>query len=105
MTKKGDKMTIKKITGEELLELDDSYKIIDVRTEEEYKDGHIKNSINIPLDKIMANDFNLDEDDKLVIHCRTNGKSKIAIRNLKDLGYKNLILAPGVDLYDYDLTK
>ena len=105
MTKKGDKMTIKEITGEELLELDDSYKIIDVRSEEEYKNGHIKNAINIPLDKIMANDFHLDKDDKLVIHCRTNGRSKIAIRNLKDLGFKNLILAPGVDLYDYDLTK
>ena len=98
-------MTIKEITGKELLELDDSYKIIDVRSEEEYKNGHIKNAINIPLEKIIENDFDLGKDDKLVIHCRTNGRSKIAIRNLKDLGFKNLILAPGVDLYDYDLTK
>lgn len=98
-------MTIKEITGEELLELDDSYKIIDVRTEEEYKDGHIKNSINIPLDKIMTNDFDLAMNEKLVIHCRTNGRSSMAIERLADLGYKNLTIAPGVDLYDYDLIK
>ena len=46
-------MTIKEISGDELLKLDASYKIIDVRSEEEYKNGHIKNSINMPLDKII----------------------------------------------------
>ena len=98
-------MTIKEISGEELLKLDDSYKIIDVRTREEYKSGHIKNAINIPLDKIIANNFDLDKNDKLVIHCRTNGRSKKAIETLKNHGFTRLILAPGVDLYDYDLVK
>lgn len=98
-------MTIKEISGEDLLKLDPTYKIIDVRTEEEYKSGHIKNAINIPLDKIMENDFDLERDEKLVIHCRTNGRSKMAIEKLAGLGYKNLSIAPGVDLYDYDLVK
>lgn len=98
-------MTIKEISGDDLLKLDDSYKIIDVRTSEEYKNGHIKNAINIPLDRIMEDDFNLDKDDKLIIHCRTNGRSKMALAHLEDLGYKNLSLAPGVDLYEYDLIK
>ena len=98
-------MTIKEISGNDLLRLDDSYKIIDVRTEEEYKNGHIKNAINVPLDKILENDFDLDKDDKLVVHCRTNGRSKQALAILNDLGYKNLTLAPGVDLYNYDLVK
>ena len=98
-------MTIKEISGDDLLKLDDSYKIIDVRTSEEYKNGHIKNAINIPLDRIMEDDFNLDKDDKLIIHCRTNGRSKMALAHLEDLGYKNLYLAQGVDLYEYDLAK
>lgn len=98
-------MTIKEISGEELLKLDDSYKIIDVRTKEEYKSGHIKSAINIPLDKIIDNDFDLDKNDKLVIHCRTNGRSRKAIEALKNYGFTRLILAPGVDLYDYDLVK
>lgn len=98
-------MNIREITGDELLKLDDSYKIIDVRSEEEYKNGHIKNAINIPLDKIEALDFNLDKNDKLIIHCRTNVRSRRAIDILSDLGYKNLTLAPGVALYDYDLVK
>ena len=98
-------MTIKEITGDELLKLDDSYKIIDVRTREEYKSGHIKNAINIPLDKIIANNFDLDKNDKLVIHCRTNSRSRKAIEALKNYGFTELSLAPGVDLYDYDLVK
>lgn len=98
-------MSMNEISGDDLLKLDDSYKIIDVRTEEEYKNGHIKNAINVPLDKILENDFDLDKDDKLVVHCRTNGRSKQALAILNDLGYKNLTLAPGVDLYNYDLVK
>ncbi len=98
-------MDIKAISGDDLLKLDPTYKIIDVRTEEEYKNGHIKNAINIPLDKILENDFDLGKDEKLVIHCRTNGRSSMAIERLADLGYKNLTIAPGVDLYDYDLIK
>ena len=98
-------MSIKEISGKDLGKLDDSYKIIDVRTEEEYKEGHIKNAINVPLDNILANDFDLDKNDKLVVHCRTIGRSMMAIESLLDLGYKNISLAPGVDLYDYDLVK
>ncbi|MCW6702285.1 rhodanese-like domain-containing protein [Anaerococcus sp. NML200537] len=98
-------MHIKEITGDDLLKLDDSYKIIDVRSEEEYKNGHIKNSINIPLDKIMENDIDLDKSDKLVVHCRTNGRAGRALAILDYLGYKDLTLAPGVDLYDYNLVK
>lgn len=98
-------MNINLISGDELLKLDPSYKIIDVRTEEEFKDGHIKNAINIPLDKILENDFDLAKDEKLVIHCRTNGRSGMAIEKLAELGYKNLSLAPGVELFDYKLIK
>ena len=98
-------MNIKEISGKDLEKLDDSYKIIDVRTEEEYKAGHIKNAINIPLDEIESHTFNLDKNDKLVIHCRTNARSMRAIEILLELGYKDLTLAPGVALYDYDLVK
>lgn len=98
-------MTIKEISGDDLLKLDASYKIIDVRSEEEYKNGHIKNSINMPLDKIMDYINKFDKDEKLVVHCRTNGRAGRALAILEYLGYKNLTLAPGVDLYDYDLVK
>ena len=98
-------MNIKEISGKDLEKLDDSYRIIDVRSKEEYKNGHIKNAINIPLDKIKAHDFNLDKNDKLVIHCMTNARSMRAIEILISKGYKDLTLAPGVALYKYDLVK
>ena len=98
-------MNIREISGKDLEMLDDSFKIVDVRTEEEYKAGHIKNAVNVPLDNILANDFDLDKNEKLVIHCRTSGRSMRAIEALLSLGFKDLTLAPGVDLYDYDLVK
>lgn len=97
-------MTVKEITGSNLLKLDDSYRIIDVRTKEEYKEGHVKNAINIPLDDIAEGNFNLDKKDKLVIYCKSNKRSSLALDILKDLGYENLSLAPGVDLFDYKLV-
>ncbi len=98
-------MNIREISGKDLEMLDGSFKIVDVRTEEEYKAGHIKNAVNVPLDNILANDFDLDKNENLVIHCRTSGRSMRAIEALLSLGFKDLTLAPGVDLYDYDLVK
>ena len=98
-------MNIREISGKDLEMLDGSFKIIDVRTEEEYKAGHIKNAVNVPLDNILANDFDLDKNEKLVIHWKTSGRSMRAIEALLSLGFKDLTLAPGVDLYDYDLVK
>ena len=38
---------------------DKSAIILDVRTEQEYNEGHIRNSINIPLDKLNDSVFSL----------------------------------------------
>lgn len=98
-------MNIKEISGKELENMKNGYTILDVREKDEYQSGHIKNAINLPLSHIMEGDFDLDKDKKYILHCRSNVRSKKAAVILYNSGYKNLFLAPGPALYDYDLVK
>lgn len=61
--------------------------IIDVRTASEYKDGHIKNSLNIPVKEIKNNLNELKKKKKPVIACCASGmRSGIAADILKQAG-------------------
>ena len=98
-------MNVKKISGENVKNLDKDVKLIDVREKFEYENGHIKNSINLPLSEIEEGNIDLEKDSKIVVHCRTNKRAKKAIEILTNLGYKDISLAPGVELFDYNLIK
>lgn len=64
-----------------------NYVILDVRTEEEFNTGHIKDSLNIPYDEIDEN-INLDKNKVILVYCRSGVRSKKAYSSLKSLGYK-----------------
>jgi len=68
--------------------INDGAKIIDVRTKEEFDDGHIVGAINIPLDKI--NTINYEKGETLIIYCATGMRSVEALKKLYDLGYSSL---------------
>ena len=75
----------KKTELEEILE-HNNYIIVDVRTNEEYLEGHIKESINIPYD-IINEATNLDKNKTIMVYCRSGKRSAIAYNKLKELGY------------------
>lgn len=62
------------------------YIIIDVRTEEEYKEGHIKESINVPYDEIDES-IDIDKENIIFVYCKSGNRSKIAYKTLTNLGY------------------
>lgn len=68
-----------------------NYIILDVRTKEEYEEGHVKDSINIPYDEIDEN-VDLDKDKTIMVYCKSGKRSSIAYSTLKDLGYDVLDL-------------
>lgn len=49
--------------------------IIDVRTPEEYAEGHIPQALNKPLDKIEMFIDSLKAYENVFVHCRTGGRS------------------------------
>lgn len=67
--------------------------VIDVRTPDEFKDGHIKGAKNID---IMGNDFEaqlgkLDKTQPTLVHCQAGGRSTRALPIFEKLGFTNLI--------------
>lgn len=66
-------------------------RIIDVRSKQEFKAGHIKGSKNIPFDKLVSNpQAVITSDDEYYILCHSGIRSKRAISALKKQGYTNL---------------
>lgn len=59
--------------------------LIDVRAPEEYAEGAIPGSINIPLDDIRARQADLP-DGRLIVHCAVGQRGHTAVRLLAQLG-------------------
>ncbi len=68
-----------------------NYIIVDVRSEDEYNEGHVVDSINIPYDQIDEN-INLDKTKTIMVYCRSGNRSSIAYNTLVGLGYDVLDL-------------
>ena len=65
--------------------------LLDVRTLEEYSDGHIDGSVNIPLDRIYSvENIVKDKSTPLYVYCLSGGRSGLAVSYLKQIGYTNV---------------
>lgn len=61
--------------------------IIDVRSKGEFQSGHLKGSLNIPLD-VLQNNLSVIKKEKVVITCCASGvRSSAAKRILKSNGF------------------
>ncbi len=66
--------------------------LIDVRSKQEYLEGHLISAINIPLYDIEKNIFNVVEDKNkiIIVYCSSGSRSLRAKEILKQLGFKNV---------------
>lgn len=62
--------------------------IVDVRTSDEFKSGHVKGSINIPLDRIQSQMGKLDKSKPVITCCLSGGRSGRAADILTSNGYE-----------------
>jgi phage shock protein E len=71
--------------------------IVDVRTGEEFASGHYNNAKNIPVDQVESRlkDFGSKEG-KIVVYCRSGGRSSKAKAILEANGFKNIINGGGL---------
>ena len=96
------------ITAEEAKEIMDSeegYIILDVRTQEEYNEGHIPGATQISLEEIAekAEDVLTDKDQLILVYCRSGRRSKIAAEALVELGYTNIKEFGGIIDWPYEV--
>jgi rhodanese-related sulfurtransferase len=66
--------------------------VIDVRTSDEYKKGHIKGAVVIDVTKsdFAAQLGKLDKEKTYIIHCRSGGRSGKALKTFKKLGFSKI---------------
>jgi len=73
--------------------------ILDVRTPREYRKGHLKNAVNIPLEMLRARLDELPHDREIWTHCFVGQRSYYAARILQQHGFKVKNLSGGFLLY------
>jgi len=83
------RMGIKQLSAKEL-EQRKGMVLLDVRTDQEYEQGHIPGAVHIPLSDIGDRIKKLKKDKELVVYCQSGNRSIWAIKRLMGMGYKNL---------------
>lgn len=101
--------TFQKITQEEAKERmrrDDGHLIVDVRRPDEYAEGHIPGAICIPNETITdtAPQELPDQDQILLIYCRSGNRSRQAAEKLVKLGYTNVYEFGGITEWNGEIT-
>ena len=96
------------ITAEEAKQIMDSeegYIILDVRTQEEYDQGHIPGAFVISHEEIAekAEEVLTDKDQLILVYCRSGRRSKIASEALVELGYTNIKEFGGIIDWPYEV--
>lgn len=80
--------------------------LLDVRTREEFEEGHIPKSMNLPLDEIQKiEEFVSDKNTKIYTYCYSGARSADAARKLNFLGYINTENIGGIASYKGDIEK
>ena len=106
----GQVLSYQQISQEEARERmaeSENYVILDVRTEEEFASGHIRNALNLPLQEIGDQTPSLlpDLSQEIYVYCRSGNRSKQASQILAELGYTNVFEFGGIHSWDGEIVK
>ena len=88
-----------------IMDNEEGYIILDVRTQEEYDEGHIPGAIVISHEEIAekAEEVLTDKDQLILVYCRSGRRSKIAAEALAELGYTNIKEFGGIIDWPYEV--
>ena len=84
----------------------DSAVLLDVRSEEEYEQGHIPGSVNIPLNDIkrVIQEYP-EKETPIFVHCLTGSRSGQAFSFLKRSGYTKVENIGGITGYQGEVVR
>ena len=96
------------ITAEEakqIMDTEEGYIVLDVRTQEEYNEGHIPGATQISHEEIAekAEEVLTDKDQLILVYCRSGRRSKLAAEALVELGYTNIKEFGGIIDWPYEV--
>lgn len=98
--------TINSKEAVKLMEEESGYVIVDVRTPEEYKSGHIPDAMNIPNDDIgnVELDAIPDKEQLILLYCRSGTRSQDAASKLAEMGYTKVVNFGGISDWDGEIV-
>ena len=74
--------------------------LLDVRTPQEYREGHIPGSQNVPLQQLdKVEEVTENKDAVLYVYCRSGARSRQAVSLLQAMGYTNVRNIGGIAAY------
>ena len=91
--------------AKQIMDSEEGYIILDVRTQEEYDQGHIPGAIQISHEEIAekAEEVLTDKDQLILVYCRSGRRSKLAAEALVELGYTNIKEFGGIIDWPYEV--
>ena len=100
-------MNINAEKAREMMNELDEFVLLDVRSEEEFSEGHIPGAIIIPHEEISerAESEILEKDIPIFVYCRSGRRSKIAAEELVALGYSEIYEFGGIIDWPYEIEK
>lgn len=89
-----------------MMKEDDSVIVLDVRTAQEYKEGHIEGALLLPNTEIAskASEILADKSATILVYCRSGNRSASAAQDLVDAGYTNVYDFGGIIDWEYDIV-
>lgn len=72
----------------------DGATLVDVRTDDEFRAGHVQGARNIPVHEIEQRMSEIPKDRKVVVYCRSGGRSASAAAALQRRGYDVVDIGP-----------
>jgi rhodanese-related sulfurtransferase len=77
--------------------------LLDVRTEKEWKQGHIKSAHHIPLHELGRRSSELDKHKsrEIICYCQTGNRSIAAAVRLKRLGFSTASMTGGIAEWNF----
>lgn len=90
-----------------MMDKDANVVILDVRTLDEYNEGHIDKAILIPDTEIkdQAETTLTDKSATILVYCRSGRRSALASATLVELGYTNVYDFGGIIDWTYEIVK
>ena len=88
---------------EYLLKNNNDIILLDVRSPQEYKEGHLNSAINIPSYELSPNVINIIKDFNkiIIVYCLSGRRSKKVVNQLEKFGYRNIYnLKNGIEEYN-----
>jgi phage shock protein E len=78
--------------------IDNGAQLIDVRTKEEFDQGHLDHAINIEYENIpmLVKHIGEDKNRSVVLYCRSGRRADVAISELSKLGYTDVFNGEGI---------